>query len=174
MNKEELDLMAKYTNDKAFIAILIFVQASVAANLSFTRYNHTYSKIKNNRPQLVMELLADARFFCESCGWTALALRRLRFDKDNTFRSLLKNNKSHIDNLYNMRNLVNHTYNEDLDTAYRSNKFDRLLHQRNLAFNFSTDEDGVSFNIGTLRVNMVSHLASIQKIRKELLAVERK
>lgn len=46
------------------------------------------------------------------------------------------------------------------------------VHQQNFAFYFSPNDDGISFRIGTLELNIISQLASIQKLKQDLLAIK--
>ena len=172
MDANDVTLISKYVNQKSFMAVMMFVQASSAANIAFSRYSNSYSNLKSNPPAMVVQLLVDARFFSEACGWCALAIRRLRFEDKLKIKEYLTKNEKLINSLYNVRTLVNHTYNEDLAESYRKNNYKEGTNQKGLAFNFSPNSDGVSFRIGTLEVNMISQLASIQKLKLELLAID--
>lgn len=171
MNLNDSLLLSKYANKKSFLAVTMFVQAAVAARLAFQRYGQSYEQLKSDPPTMVMNLLADARFFCEACGWSALAIRRLRYEQAPEIKKYLQQNLKHIDNLYEVRKSVNHHYNEDLADEYRTGNYKKGRHQEKLAFYFSPNDDGISFRIGTIEINMISQLASIQKLEEELLAI---
>ncbi|HSX28925.1 MAG TPA: hypothetical protein VLE73_00030 [Candidatus Saccharimonadales bacterium] len=171
MNFDETMLLSKYGSKKSLLAVTMLIQAAVAARLAFSRYGQSHERLKDNPPTMVMYLLADARFFCEACGWVALAVRRLRHEQTPEIANYLQQNARHIDSLYELRKSVNHHYNEDLADEYRTGNYKRGRHQEKLAFYFSPQDDGITFRIGTIEVNMISQLASIQKLEGDLLAV---
>ena len=142
-----------------------------AAELAF----QDFSRLSNNEsvdpPTKAVQMLAYARFFCESCGWCALAIRKLRHEKTTDINKFLSGNKRHIDNLYELRKAVNHHYNEDLADEYRTGNYKAGRHQEKLAFIFSYNPELMSFRIGTLEISMISQLASMAKLENELLAL---
>ncbi|HSX16116.1 MAG TPA: hypothetical protein VLF40_04965 [Candidatus Saccharimonadales bacterium] len=148
---------------------MTLVQAMTAAEVSSTAFINTGQKLKTDPPGAVMELLAHARFFSESCGWFALAARRLRHDTTDGIGQLLTDNKQLIDNLYGVRVAVNHHYNEDLADEYRKNNYTPGRHLDKFAFKFRPKLDDMSFQIGTLEVSIAAQLAAMQKIEKALL-----
>jgi MinD superfamily P-loop ATPase len=168
---DHLSLISKFVDKKSLMAIVMFTQSVIAAEEAFIQFE----SIRNNKtipaPTKAMRSLAYARYFCEACGWCALALRRLRHDDEKHFSGVLLDNKKHIDSLYNVRIEVNHKYNEELIDAYVNSNYDNQRHQKNLAFNYSIAPEGVGFRIGTLEISMVSQLASMKKIETDLLGL---
>lgn len=172
MNPDHARLMSKFIDRKCALTIVMLVQAMTAAELAFTQYTTMYENKKADPFAKAMQMLAYARFFSEACGWCALAIRRLRDERTPEIKAFLENNIRHTDNLYNLRNAVNHHYNEDVSDEYRKNNYKKGRHQANLAFNFSSCPDGISFRIGTIEINMISQLASMKKLENELLAMK--
>ena len=166
MNPQNALLISKYASSKCLLAITMLVQAKAAADVSSTAFMNT--DLKANPPQAVMELLAHARFFSETCGWFALSVRRLRHEKVEGMTELLAKRKKMIDTLYDLRIAVNHHYNEDLAEEYRKDKFTPGRHQDKLAFVFIPNPEEMSFKIGTIDVSIVAHLAMMDIIIKEL------
>lgn len=169
MVNNHTELIEKFISTKSSLAIVMLVQAMISAEVAFNNYSAAYSRKNNNSVTVTMELLAHARFFSEACGWFALSSRKLRHENIKGMQNLLTENQQHINNLYSLRNSVNHHYNEDLADEYRTGNYTSGRHQENLAFIFIANLDGISFKIGTIEINMISQLASMNKIENELL-----
>lgn len=175
MNIRSPELMSKYIGTKSMMTINLFTQAMASAALAYVRYKENRQTLEDNPALGVTIALADARFFCEGLGWCALLLRRLRYEAEvEGMSELLIRHKDFIDRAYDMRKVVNHSYNEDLADSYRTDKYKKGLHKENFAFSFELDNDKNvnKFTLGTTIVDMDAFMNGLSQIESELLALD--
>lgn len=175
MNLRSAELTAKYIGTKSMMTINLFTQAMASAALAYIRYKDNRQTLENNPALGVTVALADARFFCEAIGWCALLLRRLRHEAEvEGMSELLTQHKDFIDRSYEMRKVVNHSYNEDLADSYRTDNYKEGLHKENFAFSFELDEDKSvnKFTLGTTTVDTDEFITGLSQIELDLLALD--
>jgi len=172
MEIKNVELLVKYVGVKSMMTINLFTQASSAVKLSFERYKSDRQVVDSNAALGVTMALIDARFFCEGLGWCALLLRRLRHETEiDDLPQFLIDNKSFIDQAYEMRKLVNHSYNEDLADSYRKDNYKDGLHKDKFAFAFELDKDKSvnKFTLGTTEIDMDKFIKELTNIETGLL-----
>lgn len=175
MNIGNPELMAKYVGTKSMMTVNLFVQAMASTTLAYVRFKDVRQKIDDNPALGVTIALADARFFCESIGWCALLLRRLRHEAEvEGISELLTQHQAFIDSMYELRKVVNHSYNEDLADSYRTGNYRQGLHRENFAFVFELDKNKAlnKFTLGTTVVDMDTFIEGLRQIEADLLALD--